>query len=218
MVDAGGWPLLLVSVTARSDSDGIVRRVTTGRDGVYRFGSLPDGTYRVDFDYTGFNLVRQNHVRVGVGAIVNATLRPRPICECVTYTGLPALRERAGNVVDEAGRPLPHAHLTLVAPIGGLFPTSSVGAYADEAGHFAVRVPVNDAWPVTGSDSGFMAETIRVSGAADAPIVIRLRSDAAAVVPDIERFDRGCQCSDDLFTHAGRRLANKSRPFPDGTS
>ena len=45
-------------------SGGLVRHTTSGSDGLYRLDGLPDGTYRVDFDLRGFELVRRNHVRV----------------------------------------------------------------------------------------------------------------------------------------------------------
>ena len=67
-----------VSVTTIPQSGGLLRHTTSGSDGSYRFDELPDGTYRVDFDLRGFELVRRNHVRVirDTEANIDAALSP----------------------------------------------------------------------------------------------------------------------------------------------
>ncbi|MBA3887461.1 MAG: carboxypeptidase regulatory-like domain-containing protein [Acidobacteria bacterium] len=176
---------------------GIARRTTTARTGGYRFAALSEGTYRIDFDVAGFDLVRQNHVRVGAGttAAVDATLRISTICECVEFVPATPLRERAGQVLDESDRPLPYSRLEVVSS------GRREVAYADQDGRFQVRLPINGTWALTASDSGFRPVALQVSGTIAVPIVFRLQHEGAASVPDTERFARGCRCPGDLFTH-----------------
>jgi hypothetical protein len=168
----------------------------TGADGAYQFDSLPDDIYSVDFEIMGFDLIRRNHVRVRQDATANvdATLPVSAICECVRVTEPTELRERSGQVVDEAGRPLARARLEISTPLRHEF------AYADNEGRFRVRLPLNESWPLTASASGFAAVKQHVSGTTDLPMVFRLPHVGAMVVPDTERFKRPC-CPLDLFTH-----------------
>jgi hypothetical protein len=173
------------------------RSATTGRDGTYQFAALPDGTYRIDFEFTGFDLMRRNHlpVRSGATALVgDVTLYVSAVCECVDVRSAARLRERPGLVTDESGRPLAGARLQIVSPAGL--------AYTDSEGRFRVRVPVNENWPLTASASGFIAATQQVSGVVEEPVVFKLRRSGTAV-PDIERFHRVC-CPSDLFAYEGR--------------
>ncbi len=198
--DAGGQPLAGVSVTTIAETGGPARSTQSGRDGAYAFDTLPAGTYRVDFDLLGFDLVRLNHVLIGADATaqVNATLPVSSICECVEFRFDQPLKERAGQVLDESGRPLAHARIEIVNPM------SRAVAYADGEGRFRVRVPLGESWPLTASDSGFARITQHVSGTAAASLVFRLPRSAQTSVPEIERFPRGCRCPGDLFTHHGR--------------
>jgi len=168
--------------------------VTTGPDGTYQFAALADGTYRIDFALTGFDLTRRNHVRVGTGmtASADATLYVSSECECVNVQSVTTLGERPGLVTDESGRPLDHARLQIVSP------THSGVAYTDNEGRFRVRAPVNETWPLTASAGGFVAATQQVAGGLEEPVVFKLRRSAAPL-PDIERFYRVC-CPSDLFT------------------
>lgn len=188
-----------VLITSLPSSGGIARRTTSGNGGAYSFAELDEGTYRLDFDVTGFDLIRRNHVRVrrGTTATVDASVSMSAVCECVEFVPAAPLRERAGQVVDQSGRPLPHARLELVSP------TRREVAFADDEGRFQVRLPLNGAWPLTASDSGFRAVTQRVSADWTA-IRLSLGPDDGAEVPDTERFPRGCRCPGDLFTHQGR--------------
>ncbi len=61
--DRNGGVIPGVSVTTIPQSGGLLRHTASGSDGSYRFDGLPDGTYRVDFDLRGFELVRRNHTR-----------------------------------------------------------------------------------------------------------------------------------------------------------
>jgi hypothetical protein len=196
-IDQAGYPIPGASVTAMLESGGVSKRAPTGTDGVFRFDGLPDGTYRVDFELLGFQLVRRNHVRVASSgaATVDTTLRIRGVCECVQIVPVMPLSERAGQVLDQAGRPLPHARVTIVTP------RVSEVAYADNDGRFRVRVPTGELWSLTASDSGFNAVTRQVSTAVESPFVFRLPFAGTAAVPDTEALNRKCSCPDDLFTH-----------------
>lgn len=52
--DASGAAVASVKVTAVNADSGQTRTMTTGTDGVYSFGALPPGNYRVKFEATGF--------------------------------------------------------------------------------------------------------------------------------------------------------------------
>ncbi len=197
--DSLDQPLSGVVVTILPEAGGNAARTETGRDGTYRTDNLVDGTYRVDFDVHGFDLARRNHVRVSSDAPPRAdvSLHISAICDCVTRIREERLRERQGDVLDERGRPLPHARLE----IGGRY---AEVAYADARGRFAVRLPVKDAWPVTASDSGFAAATQNVSAATAEPITFRLALARTVDLAETERFARSCRCPGDLFTHPGR--------------
>jgi len=199
VVDAAGWPVPGAFVTITEESGSRPVRTTTDRDGAYQFAALPDGTYRIDFELTGFDLMRRNHlpVRSDTTAMVgDVTLYVSAICECVDVRSAATLRERPGLVTDESGRPLALARLQIVSP-------ASTGlAYTDSEGRFRVRVPVNENWPLTASASGFITATQQVSGVVEEPVIFKLRHSGTPL-PDIERFRRVC-CPTDLFTYDSR--------------
>jgi hypothetical protein len=55
--DASGAAVASVKVTAVNADSGQTRTMTTGTDGVYSFGALPPGNYRVKFEATGFGIL-----------------------------------------------------------------------------------------------------------------------------------------------------------------
>ena len=194
VVDSAGSPVPGVFVTISDASAGRPTRVTTATDGTYEFAALPDGTYRIEFELTGFDLMRRNHVVVHSGATVSVgdvTLYLSAVCECVNVRWPATLRERPGLVTDDSGRPLALARLQIVTP------RSTEAAYTDSEGRFRVRLPVDENWALTASTSGFIAATQQVSGVVDEPVVFKLRNNGTAL-PDIERFKRVC-CPSNLF-------------------
>ena len=193
--DGRGYVFSGVTVTTTPESGGLSRQTTTNSAGTYRFDGLPDGTYRVDFALLGFEVVRRNHVPVrrDSEAKADATLRPRALCECVTVEPPSPWAQRAGQVIDKAGHPLPHARIELVG---------RQVMYTDREGRFLIRVPVNEAWPLTATDTGFRAVTQQVSGADAASVVLSLEYVAAIGVPDLERFG-GCECDGYLLPYRG---------------
>jgi hypothetical protein len=201
VVNSLGMPISGATVTTMLETGGIAARATSGPDGTYELAApLQDGTHRVDFELLGFDLVRRNHVvvRHDAPARVDAALSASSACECLTLVPRSPLRERDGRVVDESGRPLAHARLTIVSPV------RRETAYANGDGRFRVRLPLDQRWPLTVSDSGFAAVTQQLSGAAAEPIVFKLAPVTTTGLPGTERFARGCRCPDDLFTHEGR--------------
>lgn len=199
VVDGAGWPVPGVFITTTDESGGSPIHTTTGRDGTYQFAALPDGIYRIDFELTGFDLVRRNHlpVRSDTTAIVgDVTLYISAVCECVNVRWPATLRERPGLVTDDAGRPLALARLKILTSL------STEWAYTDSEGRFRVRVPLNEKWPLTASASGFIAATQQVSGVVEEPVVFKLRHSNTPL-PDIERFRRVC-CPSDLLTYDSR--------------
>jgi len=194
--DGSGAVIPGVSVTTIPQSGGPLRHTASGRDGSYRFDGLPDGTYRVDFDLRGFELVRRNHVRVSrdAEANVDAALPPRMICECMTIELPSPWVQRPGQVVDKGGRPLPHARIQLVG---------REEAYTDNEGRFFVRLPVYEQWLLTASDTGFRSVTEQVSGADSATVVLSLDYENTTGVPDVQRFG-GCECPGSLLPYDRR--------------
>jgi len=185
-----------VTVTTILQSGGLVRQTTSGRDGSYRFDGLQDGTYRVDFELRGFELVRRNHVRVNrdTEPKADATLLVRAICECITVELPSPWAQRRGQVIDKNGHPLPHARVELV----GRQVMST-----DGEGRFLIRVPINEAWALTATDTGFRPITQQVSGDDAASVVLTLEYVGTTGVPDVQRFGE-CECPGSLLPYDGR--------------
>ena len=195
--DGSGRVIPGVTVTTIPQSGGLVRHTTSGGDGSYRFDGLPDGTCRVDFDLRGFELIRRNHVRVSrdTGVNIDAVLPVRAICECVAIDPPSPWAQRLGQVIDKTGRPLPHARIEVV----GRQVMST-----DSEGRFLIRVPVNETWSITATDTGFRSVTQQVSGADAATVVLSLDYEGTTGVPDVQRFG-GCECSGGyLLPYGGR--------------
>lgn len=210
VVDSLGQPMPGVTVMMLPAAGGQQIQTMTGGDGTYRFEKVPDGMYRIDFELLGFEMIRRNSVAVrnGRSAIADATLRIRPICECVMPTGLPRVVEKTGLVLDSEGRPLPRARLEMVVPLrvepgvnrSGSANTWREVAYTDAEGRFSFVAPLNGTWPLTVSDSGFRPVTQLVSGAMRDPLVIRLTFVGANPASQSdERIDQGCGCPGNLF-------------------
>ena len=193
--DRNGEGLPGVTVTTIPQSGGVVRHTTSASDGSYRFEGVSDGVYRVDFDLHGFEVVRRNHVRVSPKADIDAVLPARAICECVTIEPRMPWAQRLGQVVDKAGRPLPHARIQL---------DGREAAYTDIEGRFLIRLPVNETESLTATDTGFRSVTQHFSGADAATVVLSLDYEGTTAVPDVQRF-RGCECpAGFLFPYGGR--------------
>ena len=210
VTDARGAPLPGVTVTAMPQLGGVIAKATTRVDGSYEIGRLLGGAFRVDFDLRGFDLARQNLVRIRDGASVDldVSLRISTTCECIVGwpnehpRSSPRLRLRTGQVLNAVGQPLPHAQLAVRIPAvedGG-----SEGANADEGGYFTVRAPLDQPWQLTAVDTGFGPETLSLSASPSIPLVFHLAPLAAADIRPSERLGRACRCGSDLFTHPGR--------------
>jgi hypothetical protein len=206
VADTRTEPLAGVVVSSMPEAGGLVRAVTTGGDGTFRFDGLADGLYRVDFDLESFDLIRRNRVpvRASTSVQLDVVLPLVTLCECVEVPrtgpdprGLD-LRERAGLVVNQSGQPLPHARIELASL------AKREVAYADAEGRFRVLLPSGQTWPLTASDSGFGAVTQAVSSAESSTLVFRLpASDTSSLLRE-ERLRRDCRCAGDLFRHRGR--------------
>lgn len=183
--DRNGGVLPGVTVATIPQSGGLITHTTSGSDGSYRFDGLSDGVYRVDFDLRGFERIRRNHVRVGRDtASIDAVLLLLPLCECPTIEPRSPWAQRLGQVVDNTGRPLPHARI-LVA--------GRDEASTDIEGRFLIRLPVNETESLTATDTGFRSVTQQVSGADAATVVLSLEYEGTTGVPDVQRFG-GCEC------------------------
>jgi hypothetical protein len=192
-----------VVATAIPQTGGDARTVVSGPNGTYAFENLPDDIYRIDFFLPGFYVTRRNlvPVRAGETTQVDVTLQVGAICECPdNWARLgrtkPPLTARMGQVVDASGRPLPHAQLEIIGPLG---PET---VYASREGRFQVRLSPGDTWPLTARDSGFGAVTIEVSGATPASLLVRLPIADTRGLPAVERLRRPC-CPGDLLANLG---------------
>jgi hypothetical protein len=192
-----------VVATAIPQTGGEARMVVSGTNGIYAFEDLPDDIYRIDFYLPGFDVTRRNlvPVRAGETTQIDATLQVGAICECLdNWARLgrtkPRLTARMGQVVDALGRPLPHAQLEIIGPLG------SETVYASREGRFQVRLSSDEVWPLTARDSGFGAVTLKVSGETSEHLLFRLPNADTRVLPIVERL-RGPCCPGDLFTNLG---------------
>lgn len=187
--DRAGQVLPGVTVTILPDGGGRTTYTTTDRDGRYHLDGLPDGTYRIDFELPGFSGIRRNHVVVGRdgSARVDAVISVRPQCECLSSGFKTVPRDVFGQVVDEAGRPLPHARLEVAGPKRWEI------AYADAEGRFRFRPPVEGTWPIVASDGGFAPARQQISSATTGPLVLQLRFLGTQGLPDTE-FNTECDC------------------------
>ena len=194
--DGRGSAFAGVTVTALPQSGGPLGQTTSGRNGAYRLYGLPEGTYRIDFELRGFDVIRRNHVHVrrDAEARVDAVLPVRAICECLTREPPSPWTQRPGQVIDKSGYPLPHARVEL---------TGRQAMYTDGEGRFFVRLPVNESWTLTAADTGFRAATQQFSGADSASIVLTLEYVGTAGVPEDERRG-GCECNGYLLPYQSR--------------
>lgn len=93
--DESGAVLPAVKVELAGERIMGVQTVTTDKLGVYRFGSLPPGSYDLTFTLSRFGTTRRTNVRVRVGATIeeNVTLKVEGVAEAVTV-------EPSAGVVD----------------------------------------------------------------------------------------------------------------------
>src|SRR5438876_7865727 len=89
VADSSGGVLPGVTVTASSPSLMGVQTSITDSGGLYRFPSLPPGTYTVQFELPGFNTLKRENIQIAMGftAAVNVELAVASLTETVTVTG-----------------------------------------------------------------------------------------------------------------------------------
>jgi hypothetical protein len=89
VTDNTGAVLPGVTVTATSPAMMGVQTAVTNESGVYRFPSLPPGTYRLSYELAGFtNVVREGIiVNIGFAATINVQLQLASLQETVTVSG-----------------------------------------------------------------------------------------------------------------------------------
>ncbi|MBL8212676.1 MAG: carboxypeptidase regulatory-like domain-containing protein [Bryobacterales bacterium] len=86
VTDSTGASMAKVSVTAVNEATGVVSRVETTDDGLYKIPYLPAGTYTLTMESDGFTTHKVASVPVLVGqvATVNATLKPGSLQQEIT--------------------------------------------------------------------------------------------------------------------------------------
>jgi hypothetical protein len=89
VTDNTGAVLPGVTVTATSPVMMGVQTAVTNENGMYRFPSLPPGTYALNYELSGFNRVNREDIVVNIGftATVNVQLQVATVQETVTVTG-----------------------------------------------------------------------------------------------------------------------------------
>ncbi len=89
--DHNGQVLPGVGITVSSPEMQGVRTAITDRHGVYRFVQLPPGTYRAVFSRPGHRTVEEEHIRIGIGAVVTikVALKPTSMDEVVVRGDAP---------------------------------------------------------------------------------------------------------------------------------
>ena len=87
--DNTGAVLPGVTVTVSGPAIMGVQTGTTNEQGQYRFPSLPPGTFRVQYELSGFSTVVREGIAVNIGftATVNVQLQVASLAETVTVTG-----------------------------------------------------------------------------------------------------------------------------------
>ena len=192
--DEAGQQLAGVFVLALPERGGTTIRATTDSGGAYHLTGLSDEPYRLDFWLQGFQGVRHNHVHPGleVRTRIDAVLLVRPQCECVRSGPSPTSRKIAGQVVDDGGRPLPHAVVEFAGPV------RREKAWADEERQFKVSPPADGSWSLVASDGAFASESRTVSAKTTGPLTFRLRFVGSEQLPPTERFHSGCACPEYL--------------------
>ncbi|HEX8616798.1 MAG TPA: TonB-dependent receptor, partial [Thermoanaerobaculia bacterium] len=88
VTDESGAAMPGVTVTATNAATGLNRSTVTEADGVYRFPSLPAGTYTIVAELSGFGTVTTRDVVLNVAREreVNTTLRQAAVSESITVT------------------------------------------------------------------------------------------------------------------------------------
>jgi hypothetical protein len=89
VLDNTGGALPGVTVTASSPSMMGTRTTTTNDEGDFRFPAVPPGEYTVTFEMEGFQTLKREGLRIGLGftATVNAELQVASMTETVSVTG-----------------------------------------------------------------------------------------------------------------------------------
>jgi len=89
VVDDSGGVLPGVTVTATSPAQMGALTAVTNEEGMYRFPSVPPGSYKVQFELAGFGTLVREDIRVTLGfnAAVNVKLAVATLQETVTVSG-----------------------------------------------------------------------------------------------------------------------------------
>jgi hypothetical protein len=89
VVDSSDAVLPGVTVTISAPQMQGTQTAVTNEEGSYRFPGIPPGTYRVQYELTGFGTVIREGIRVTLGftATLNVTLQVSSLAETVTVTG-----------------------------------------------------------------------------------------------------------------------------------
>ncbi len=89
VVDASDAVLPGVTVTISAPQMQGTQTAVTNEEGNYRFPGIPPGTYRVQYELTGFATVVREGIRVTLGftATLNVTMQVSSLAETVTVTG-----------------------------------------------------------------------------------------------------------------------------------
>ena len=134
--DDTGAALPGVTVTATNNQTGFSRSVVSGGDGLYRFQSLPAGTYDVIADLSGFSSVTTRNVELNVSTdrTINFTVKQATVKEQITVTADSPLVETGssiGTVVSQ--REIQNLPLNgrQFANLGSLAPGTSLSVNSD---------------------------------------------------------------------------------------
>ncbi|HUK11745.1 MAG TPA: TonB-dependent receptor, partial [Thermoanaerobaculaceae bacterium] len=106
VVDANGGGLPGASITVSNPATGFTRTAVAEEGGIYRFPSLPTGTYSLKVELSGFATVTTEGVIVSVATTrtINVTLKQAKVSENLTVTAEVPLVETSpaiGTVVDQ---------------------------------------------------------------------------------------------------------------------
>src|SRR5262249_15394707 len=75
----------------------------TGTDGAYRFTDIPIGTYRIQYELSGFQTMVRDEVRLNAGFVarIDITLKVGAVAETITVSGqTPVIRVSASSGIN----------------------------------------------------------------------------------------------------------------------
>lgn len=201
--EQGGAPLESVEVLLRANALSTLDRTlsaTTDAEGHYRLGPMPPGLYDVFFHKPRYLSHDVSAHAVRASGSLDVVLAPALLVE--------------GQVVDEAGQPVPKAHVRLrskeVIEDEEDFRTVA-DEDADEAGRFVLDAPEPGPWTIEAHQRDYLYGYQDVTAPASNLKVV-LPTAASVEVTVVDEQDRPVKGAECLLVQEGRWLGSREIP------